>query len=174
MKRSRSGPLQGDDGLTLVELLVSMMLMAFIATALVTGMSTAMRSADLHRDDDRAVQDLRHAKERLTRELRAITELTGASASSVAFWLDEDANGAADLGETITWEITTGGSLVRSTDAGASTPVVSNLVAGSSGFAFDAVEVSEIRRISIELTAAVGSSDGTRSIQTEIFLRNAA
>jgi hypothetical protein len=51
---------------------------------------------------------------------------------------------------------------------------VSNLVAGSSGFAFDAVEVSEIRRISIELTAAVGSSDGTRSIQTEIFLRNAA
>ncbi|MEX2323224.1 MAG: prepilin-type N-terminal cleavage/methylation domain-containing protein [Acidimicrobiia bacterium] len=173
MNRFRSKLLRGEGGMTLVELMVSMLLMSFIATALVAGMTTAMRSANLHRDDDRAVQDLRHAKERLTRELRAITELTGASASSVTFWLDEDADGIVDLGETITWEITTGGSLVRSTNAGASSSVVSNLVAGSSGFTFDAAAVGEIRRIGIELTAAVGSSDGTRSIQTEIFLRNA-
>jgi hypothetical protein len=50
---------------------------------------------------------------------------------------------------------------------------VSNLVAASSGFTFDTTAVAEIRRISVDLTAAVGSSDGTRSIQTEIFLRNA-
>jgi type II secretory pathway pseudopilin PulG len=159
--------------MTLIELLVSMLLMSLIATALVTGVATAMRSANLHRDDDRAVQDLRHAKERLTRELRAITELNAASASSVTFWLDADADSVADVGETITWEITTGGSLVRSTDAGASSSIVSNLVAASSGFTFDTTAVAEIRRISVDLTAAVGSSDGSRSIQTEIFLRNA-
>jgi type II secretory pathway pseudopilin PulG len=159
--------------MTLIELMVSMLLMSLIATALVTGVATAMRSANLHRDDDRAVQDLRHAKERLTRELRAITELTAASASSVTFWLDADADSVADVGETITWEITTGGSLVRSTDAGASSSIVSNLVAASSGFTFDTTAVAEIRRISVDLTAAVGSSDGSRSIQTEIFLRNA-
>lgn len=173
MTRQRLRRPGGDDGVTLVELMVSMLLMAFIATALVTGMTTAMRSASLHRDDDKAVQDLRHAKERLTRELRAITELTAASASSVTFWLDEDADGAADLGETITWEITDAGSLVRSTDAGASTPVVSNLVVSSSGFTFDAETVAEVRRIGVELTTSVGDSDGSRSIQTEIFLRNA-
>lgn len=174
MKLFRSRLHRGEDGLTLVELLVSMLLMSIIATALVTGMTTAMRSANLHRDDDRAVQDLRHAKERLTRELRAITELTAASASSVTFWLDEDADGTADVGETITWEITAGGVLLRSTDTGDSAPVVSNLVSGSSGFTFDATEVGEIRRIAVALTAAVGSSDGTRSIQTEIFLRNSS
>lgn len=173
MKRSRARLLRGEGGLTLVELMVSMLLMSFIATALVTGMTTAMRSANLHRDDDRAVQDLRHAKERLTREVRAITELTAASSSSLTFWLDEDTDATPDVGETITWEITTGGSLVRSTDAGDSASVVTNLVGGSSGFTFDSTEVSEMRRISIELTAAVGDSDGTRSIQTEIFLRNA-
>ena len=165
--------LHEDRGVTLVELMVSMLLVAFVSAAVVSGMTSAMRSANLHREDDQAVQDLRIAKERLTRELRTAAELQAASASSITVWIDADATGDEDPGEVVTWEITSVGSLTRSTDTAAASAVVVNLDATESLFAFDAESVDEIRLITVVLVARVGSSDGTRSMQTQILLRNA-
>lgn len=169
----RRSLIRDERGVTLVELMVSMLLVAFVSAAVVTGMTSAMRSANLHRDDDRAVQDLRLAKERLTRELRTAAELQAATASSITVWIDSDADGTEDPGEVVTWEITADGSLLRSTDTSPASAVVINLVAAESGFVFDAASIAETRLITVVLVVRVGTSDGTRSMQTQILLRNA-
>ena len=169
----RASVIRDERGVTLIELMVSMLLLAFVSAAVVTGMTSAMRSADLHRDDDRAVQDLRLAKERLTRELRAAAELQAASGSSITVWIDQDADGDVDPGEVVMWEITGAGALNRSTDTTPASAVVVNLDATQSEFAFDAEGVDDIRLITVVLVARVGTSDGTRSMQTQILLRNA-
>jgi prepilin-type N-terminal cleavage/methylation domain-containing protein len=165
--------LRADRGMTLVELLVAMLLAAFVAGAVVTWMMSAVRAADHHRDDDRAVQDLRQAKERLTRELRMAAELQGASAGTVVVWIDDNSNGEIDAGEVVTWGITEDGELVRSTDAGDQWVVMRNLVPADSGFTFDAGSVEDIRTIGVVLVTSVERGGAARSMTTQIFLRNA-
>lgn len=160
-------------GLTLVELMVALMLSAIVGMMLVTWMTSAMRSANLHRDDDMAVQSLRESQERLTRELRSATGLINASDTSLTIWIDEDWDGEIDAGETVTWEVTDDGRLVRSTDDGDEWVLMHGLVPASSGFTLDGATVEDTRVVTIVLVASVGDGTGTRSAESQIFLRNA-
>jgi prepilin-type N-terminal cleavage/methylation domain-containing protein len=169
----RRGRLHADDGVTIVELMVSMLIASIVAVVFVTWMSSAVTTANLHRDDDRAVQDLRQAKDRLTRELRMADELLLADRLAVTMWVDENADGVVDSGEIITWTFTGGGELVRSTDAGDSFVVMREVVVAESGFTFDSATLADIRTVSMVLVAFVGEIGGTREIATQIYLRNA-
>lgn len=171
--RRRRGRLHADDGVTLIELMVSMLIASLVAVVFVTWMSSAVTTANLHRDDDRAVQDLRLAKDRLTRELRMADGLLVAEALLVTMWVDENSDGVVDIGEVITWTITGGGELVRSTDAGDSFVVMREVVVVESGFTFDSAVVVDIERVNMVLVVFVGEIGGTRELTTQIYLRNA-
>jgi type II secretory pathway pseudopilin PulG len=173
MTRSQPGT-RSEAGVSLIELLVGMMIAAAVGAAVVTWMSSAATTVTIHREDDRAVQDLRHAKDRLTREVRMAAQLLAAAPDELTLWVDDDSDGSLDPGETVTWAIEAGGDLVRSTDAGDTWVVMSHLVAEESGFTFDAESVAEIRTVGITLVASSGQAGATRSISTQIFVRNAS
>lgn len=165
---------EGDGGVTLVELMVAMMITAILGAVVATWMTSAARAVTMHREDDRAVQDLRQAKDLLTREVRTAAVVTAISSTSLTFWVDANYNGEADDGETITWSIEPG-ALVRSTDApGEAEPLVvlEHLVIAGSGFAYDAEVASEVRLVEVALVVSAGSPDRTRSLSTLIHLRN--
>lgn len=144
-------------GMTLTELAVAGLITAIVGLLIVAGIQTGMRSANLHRDDDRAVQDLRYAKDILTRELRM-----AADAEEGGSWLTFTVDG-----EDIEWRITSTGELTRSVDSGAPAVVIIGLSVDESSFAISG------NTVTVKLVTEVPTSDGTRSLETQIFLRNA-
>jgi Tfp pilus assembly protein PilW len=167
---------RSEAGITLVELMVAMMVTAILGAMVATWMTSAVRAVNLHRADDIAVQQLREAKDLLTRELRMASGVTAISPTSISFWVDADFSGTPEQGETITWVIETDGTLARSTDAaGAVDPLImiEHLVLGESFFEFDTEVASDVRRVGITLVVTAGEAGRTRSLSTEIFVRNA-
>lgn len=165
-----------ESGITLVELMVAMMITAILGAVVATWMTSAVKAANMHRDDDIAVQDLRQAKDLLTRELRSAAEVVTLSPTMITVWVDSDYSGAPDDGEIITWSIESDGTLVRWTDVDGGSAngvvVLDRVVVSLSGFDYDAPEAPDVRKVSVVLVVTAGSEHRTRSISTEIFIRN--
>jgi type II secretory pathway pseudopilin PulG len=167
---------RGEAGITLVELMVALMVTALLGAMVATWMTSVVRAVNLHRADDIAVQDLREAKDLLTRELRIASGVSAISSTSMTFWVDTDFSGTPDQGETVTWSIEPDGTLVRWTDAGGQASalvILEHVVLAESTFEFDTGEASEVRRVGVTLVVTAGDADRTRSLSTEIFVRNA-
>lgn len=170
--------LKGEDhGTSIVELGVSLLVTAMLTVAMVSWMSSAGAAATLHREDDVVVQDLRLAKQRITRELRVAESVSVASQSQVTVWVDDDDDNFLDNGETVTWFIGTDGNLWRWTDTEDEQIHVSNLVYSDSHFGFDDPDPASVTSITIKLTASLspsgeGQEPGSRQISTQIHLRN--
>jgi type II secretory pathway pseudopilin PulG len=176
MRSHERGAGRAEAGITLVELMVALMVTAILGAMVATWMTSAVRAVNLHRADDVAVQDLRQAKDLLTRELRVASGVSAISPTAITFWVDADFSGAPDEGETITWSIESDGTLARWTDAGGKASalvILDHVVLGESIFEFDTDEASEVRRVAITLVVTAGDTDRTRSLSTEIFVRNA-
>lgn len=176
MKR-RGQLLRDERGASIIEIGVSLVITSIMAVAMVNWMSTAGAAAVLHSNDDAVVQDLRLAKERITRELRVAQSVSVATPDQVTVWVDHDGDGFADVGETITWVISTDGTLSRWTDAGDQQVQVSGLVYADSGFGYDDPDAAEVTSIWIGLVATLppresGAEPGQRSISTQVHLRN--
>lgn len=168
--------LHGDSGTSIVELGVAMFVTALMSAAMVTWMHTAGAATALHRGDDDAVQELRIAKSVIGRDLRNAESVLVAGTVSVTVWVDDDDDDFQDVGEAITWTITSGGDLTRTTDGGQSGVLASNLVYGESHFGYDSPTVSDISEIGIQLMSHVVGVDGetgTRSIGLRVHVRNA-
>jgi prepilin-type N-terminal cleavage/methylation domain-containing protein len=79
----RSGRVKHDSGMTLIELLVTMMIMGVIGSVVTAGVVSAMQ--DQRRAQSRldAISSTQRALERITKDLRAADPLTAADARSV-------------------------------------------------------------------------------------------
>lgn len=166
-------------GFSLVEVMMSLVLTAILTATMVTWINSAGAAAALHRDDDVAVQDLRIAKERMTRELRMAQAVEEASMHRITVWVDEDDDDFPDAHEYITWSMASDGGLWRSTAASEGQLVISNLVYATSGFGFDNPSADEVSTITITLEASLppdenGEASGTRLITTQVHLRNSS
>lgn len=166
-----------EDGLSIVEIGVSLVITSLMSVALVTWIDSAGAAASLHREDDVVVQDLRIAKERITRELRVAESVSGATAGQVTVWVDSDDDDFPDSGEQVTWAIQDG-SLLRWTDTTESQVFVSNLISGSA-FGFDSPTPADVGSITITLVAQLepddeGDEPGERRISTQVHLRNSS
>jgi type II secretory pathway component PulJ len=162
-----------DRGLSVAELGVSLVITAIASVVMVAWVVAVTRTDQLHQADDNAMQQLRIAKEKITRDLRRAEALTVADPQQVTVWLDDDRDGAVDGGELVTWMVTQDGNLVRSTDLEPGTTEVERL-SYRTGFRFDATVPGDVETVGIELVALVESGGGLeeRVIQTDVYLRN--
>jgi type II secretory pathway component PulJ len=165
-----------DEGITLIETSVSMVVGALVITAMIGFVVGTSRTDDLHQADDAAVQDLRISRELLSRDLRVAEAVTVADARQVTIWLDGDRDDVADVGESVTWTVDPDLGLTRQVDGGIPVPHAAAVVYDESGFRYDSSTLTEITEIQFVLVSAVESAvaGGERSVQTTIHLRNGA
>jgi prepilin-type N-terminal cleavage/methylation domain-containing protein len=88
---SRLSRRRGDDeGLTLVELLVVVMLLSIVSTVLTSSMIGALHAARKQDDQTRTLVEAKVAMERITREIRGANALTACAPRSMSFTMTRD------------------------------------------------------------------------------------
>jgi type II secretory pathway pseudopilin PulG len=99
----RSGP---DTGMTLVELLVSMMLLVVVGGISVAVFASLSRAQVRQSDESQGLQDVQTVVERLSRDLREARGVdTSATSSQLTLWLDLNSDYVQTPDETITWKL---------------------------------------------------------------------
>jgi len=167
--------LAGESGTSLLELAVTLFITSLMSASLVTWIGTAGTAAGLHSSDDQAVQDLRLAKEHLTRDLRVAQAVLVAESASVSVWIDADGDDFQDAGEEVTWTIADG-LLTRAIGLAAPHVEVSNLDGVTSGFTYDSPQSADVTQIEVTLVAFVsaGSAEPSRrTLTVAVHVRNA-
>ena len=167
--------LSADSGMSLVELAMTLLITSLMSITLITWISSASKAAGLHREDDQAVQDLRVAKEHITRDLRVARSVLVAEPSQVSVWVDADEDEYQDPGEAVTWRIENG-SLTKGTDLTAPHIEASNLDVYQSRFTYDASPAAAVTQIEVTLVASVTARTGEpsqRTLTVGVSVRNA-
>jgi prepilin-type N-terminal cleavage/methylation domain-containing protein len=102
--RDRLGRRHDDDGLTLVELLVTMVLLAVVLSM---AMVAFRATADVYTatdDDATGLADARKVSERMGRDIRNARGVdTGATASKLVVWIDTNSDYRRQANESVTW-----------------------------------------------------------------------
>jgi prepilin-type N-terminal cleavage/methylation domain-containing protein len=163
-------------GVSLLETSVALAITAIIAAALLAWTFTASSVDGRHAGDDEAVHSLRLVREQMLSELRSARSVLAAEPLSVTVWSDAARDAELDTGESITWTLSVGGEMLRSTDLDTGGPVASGFDASASYFGYDASLPGEVTTISVHLVATVpsgvGTADGVRSLEVDLRLRN--
>lgn len=173
--RRRLGPLrQADTGTTVVELALAMVGLAVISMTMMSFFVGATAVDDLHEADDVALEQIRDARARLSRDVREARRFTAIGQYGFTVWIDEQWDDVVDAGELVTWGINTDGALFRS--AGAANRIEARgLSVEQSAFAYDSNHPAYATMIDVHLVALVDDAAGvgtTRSLDTEVSLRN--
>jgi type II secretory pathway pseudopilin PulG len=164
---------RGEEGISLIEVMVSVAGLAVIATMLISVFVGVTRVNTSHDADDRALLTLREVRQRITRDVREARGFLVANPATMTLWSDDDWDGVRDTGEMVTWTLGTDGVLTRSTNGGISVAVVEGLDPARSGFTYDASTVLNIRSATVSLVSTVDTAGGgDRALQFEVSLRN--
>ena len=167
--------IRDESGSSLVELAVTFLVTSVMGASLIAWIGSAGTAAGLHSEDDRVVQELRVAKERLARDLRVGSAVLVAQAAAVAVWVDGDEDGYQDPGEEITWWFEDGG-LLRRTDLEGGHVEASSVDEIRSHFSYDATEASAVERVSVTLVSMVSvryETPSPRTLTVSVQVRNA-
>ena len=117
--------LHDDDGMTVIELLVAMLLLGVVSSLVVVGVRDAVRVMTHTDDENRGLQDAKVILDRLSRDIReARGVVCDAPASEpgapvvdaaglptrcpdyVQLWIDDDSDYLEDSSEVVTWALT--------------------------------------------------------------------
>jgi type II secretory pathway pseudopilin PulG len=97
---------RGDAGLTLVELLTSMMLMAVVGGVVLTAVINAHQVFRSDSDEAQGLADVRTVVERMGRDIRDARGLdAGATDRQLTLWIDTNSNSRRETSEVVTWKI---------------------------------------------------------------------
>src|SRR5205823_4769595 len=95
-----------DSGVTLVELLVSMMLMAIVSSIVMVATIDSHRIYRSDDDESRGLTDTKTVVERLGRDIRDARGVdAGATDSQLTLWIDSNSNYRRETTEIVTWRI---------------------------------------------------------------------
>ncbi len=133
-------------GFTLVELIVTVFLLAIVGAISVAAFNSGARTLGRVDDDARGLGDQRVLAERLSKDLREArgVDLPGAGVdpkSQLSVWIDYNANYVKDTGEVVTWKLNSTPDpsghydVVRSTNDGKS-QVVGRALVSSIAFSY--------------------------------------
>ncbi|MCB2223575.1 MAG: hypothetical protein KQH83_05295 [Actinobacteria bacterium] len=165
-----------DGGFTLVEVSIALTGLLLISSVMMSFFVGATRVDATHTADDAALEQLRDARQRMSRDVREARRFTAAGPHGFTVWVDDGWDEVVGTDELITWSIDVAGNLRRA--VGESSRVEARgLSVERSYFAFDAANPSSISSMRMHLEAEVegpggGPPTGTRSLDTEITLRN--
>ena len=165
-------------GLTLVELLVVLALLGVVGAVMLSGVVSGLRATDQVEAEADALDEVRVAVERLSRDLRQARLVDPTStAGTVVIWIDVDSDYRQAGRELLTWELEPrdagGYDLVRRDGAGGRWVEPLRFATGLA-FTYDPAP-PDTREVSITLSYKVqpGPAAATRSVPIEIRLRNA-
>ncbi len=162
-------------GFTLVEVSIAMAGLLLISAVMTSFFVGATRVDATHTADDEALEQLRDARQRMSRDVREARRFTATWEQGFTIWIDDGWDEVAPAEEFVTWSIDEGGYLRRSVGE-ASRVEARGLDRSASYFAFDAPLPSSVTSMQMHLVVLVrdpgGRTIGTRSLDTEITLRN--
>lgn len=102
--------LSGDRGVSLVETMISLLLLAGVLAATFTATTTGRRLFTLADDDAAGVIDVRTAVERLGRDVRNARAVDpGATRGQLALWVDANSDYQRQSSEVVAWSIVANG-----------------------------------------------------------------
>jgi len=183
---SGSAPPSSEEGFTLTELLIVMVVLGIVSTIVVVMFTRASES--FLRADDESV-GLGEAKTVLDRVSRDIRESRGIvcnenlddpnpCASQLEIWLDQDSDYAQDPEEVVTWSVVPNEDgvhfdVLRSTSAGEER-VVARSVVQDTLFEYDTEDPNEATMVTITATydARENVGNGEKSASTTVRIRN--
>lgn len=185
---------QGERGLTLVELLVTMVLFGVVSAICVAAFLSGSETVGRIDDDARGQGDQRIVAQRLSRDLREArgidTPAVGVDPKGqLTVWIDANANYVKDVGEIVTWKLASTANpdghydVARSTNGGKSV-IVGRALVSSIAFSYrndsistsplpDAsVDKANVVLVSTKYDAIVNNYLQTRQTTFETRLRN--
>ena len=167
--------MRGRRGFTLIELIITVVLVVILVGALWMVFNTAFGSFYSQDFRVRIKGEAGRAFIRMEKELREATSVTGAQAASLTFTVDADDDGADETVQYV-WSGTAGDPLSR-TSGGATTPVVSKVTNlalsyynASNALLSSPVTASQVRAVAFDLTATEG--DEAFQLRSRVRLRN--
>jgi len=172
----RRDAVDGSGGFSLVELSIAMAGLLLISSAIVSFFVGAARVDAVHTADDKALEQLRDARQRMSRDVREARRFTTTWPKGFTVWIDDGWDEVMGDGELVTWSVDIAGNLWRS--AGDDSRIEARgLSVAESYFAFDAPTPSSVASMLMHLVVVVegpgdGTAVGTRSLDTKISLRN--
>lgn len=188
MRRLRS---RRDDGVSLVELLVTIVLLSVVGTLTLATVISAHKSIRNVDDESIGLSDVRTVVERMGRDIRQARSVVCAldtavqadgdpsCASHLQLWIDSNSNYRLDTGETIEWRLVANGdgvhfNVIRNT-LGVGTQVEATSLVVLFGFSYDTGSVtSATQTVTTRMTydAKVGQGTTNRVVTFSDRLRN--
>jgi len=172
----RRDAVDGSGGFTLLELSIAMTGLLLISAVMMSFFVGVVRVDAVHTSDDKALEQLRDARQRMSRDVREARRFTTTWTQGFTVWIDDGWDEVVGADELVTWSVDIAGNLWRS--AGDDSRIEARgLSVAESYFAFDASIASSVTSMQMHLVVVVegpgdGSAAGTRSLDTEISLRN--
>ena len=171
-----------DDGFTLVELLVTVMLLGIVMSGVMTVVITVQRTQLFQVDTSVSMDETRKAMDRMRTEVRASRRvLTTSDEKGLDVWVDKDQDGVSDADEQVSYEIVADGTtavLQRSTQAAPAPVVVGRqLSLDHSKFEYDnGMPDFDTRVVTMTLTAEGPQSTSAEplTVSAQVRLRNVA
>jgi Tfp pilus assembly protein FimT len=173
---------RGDDGLSLVELLITMTLLVVVVSLSGTMMVSILHTGSYTSAAAQDSSTLRVATGRLTKAIRESRQvITGSTAQSVTLWIDANRDNYKDPIELVTFALvqtSSGvspalGELRQSTAASARYTVVARDLVAAAAFTYSPAAPSTTT-VGVSLTARTtmgGKTPARRSVTTLVYLR---
>jgi len=153
-------------GYTLLELIISMAIMAIIGGVLIGFFSASFRILNSETNRSSLRITIESAMAQFENDLIPAKLVNSMGASSINFWTDMDYDSTQDSNEVFSYSLSNG-NLVR-TVAGVS----KNILYGVTGFnlSYDSAQAASVHLVSLTLTATSGTDSLT--VKDQIMLRN--
>ena len=171
--------IRNERGLTLVELLVTMGLMAVISLVVTTALITTNQVVRHTDDENQGLADAKVVAERLGRDLRDARGIaSGADAHHLVIWIDANSDYIQQSSETVTWQLqadagSTGHYDVIRTVQGASQVVEARTLINDIAFVYSP-NPPDAQLVTTTMTydALLGGSAKSRQVTFSTRLRN--
>jgi prepilin-type N-terminal cleavage/methylation domain-containing protein len=183
---------QGSDaGVTLVELMITMLLMSVISALVVVGVAQAGRILTHNDDENRGLQDAKVITERLSRDIRQARAVTCDAplsqtspprcADHLQLWIDTNSDYVEQPSEIVTWTVVPSASgqhfdVLRTVGTGAtqSTKVEATSLIVGAIFTYGGVQPEQASVVNIDLSydAILGRGTSIRHAEFSAMLRN--
>jgi hypothetical protein len=172
-------PLGGDHGISLIELLVTTVLLGVVGLLTLAATTSTHRMFGVSDDESQGLTDLRTVTERLDRDLRAARGVDAASnQSQLTLWIDYNSDYKQQANETVTWKLVVDPQdpahfdVARSVQGGAAVVEARTLVS-QIAFSYDLAPPNS-RQVNVQMTydALLARGTGLRTANFQDRLRN--